>query len=245
MEDAVWEALTRALSGEYKILARLGLGSGGAPVYLARELVTDNLVALRLPPLVSGNEAQEYGLEVVRQLDASLPEIETRCSHCGVTLRQWSRFCTNCGRDISGMAPGADGQTRDQLGALAREAAAGTYEILGEMTRAEGGGLVYFAREIATGRVLGLQLEAGPESTLVMTATQFAASDPSIQIPETRLPAVGEPLPRRVSVPKGVGRTSLPGSAPMPLSTGSNRTLMTIGVVLLLVIAMFATCRVL
>jgi hypothetical protein len=245
MEDAVWEALTRALSGEYEILARLGLGSGGAPVYLARELVTDNLVALRLPPLVSGNEAQEYGLEVVRQLDASLPEIETRCSHCAVTLRQWSRFCTNCGRDISGMAPGADGQTRDQLRALAREAAAGTYEILGEMARAEGGGLVYFAREIATGRVLGLQLEAGPESTLVMTATQFAASDPSIEIPEARLPPVGEPLPRRVSVPRGVGRSSFPGSPPLSMSSGSNRLFVVGGIVLLLVVAAFATCRVL
>src|SRR6185503_14304839 len=119
-----WEALSRALSCEYEILARLGLGSGGAPVYLARELLTDNLIALRLPPLVSGNESQEYGLEVVRQLDASLPEIETRCSHCGATLRQWARFCSKCGRDISGLAPSSSGQTRDQLRALAREAAA-------------------------------------------------------------------------------------------------------------------------
>ena len=39
----------------------------------------------------------------------------------------------------------------------------------------EGGGLVYFARELATGRVLGLQLEPGPEATVLMTATQFAA----------------------------------------------------------------------
>ncbi|HEY9229785.1 MAG TPA: hypothetical protein VIP11_24250, partial [Gemmatimonadaceae bacterium] len=97
MNDAVWEALARALSGEYEIVAQLGLASGDAPVYLARELVTDNFVALRLPPLVAGNESQEYGLEVVRQIDSSLPDIQTRCSQCGATVRKWSRFCTRCG----------------------------------------------------------------------------------------------------------------------------------------------------
>src|SRR6478609_5850780 len=104
-EDAVWDALARALAGEYEIVARLGLGRGGAPVYLAREMVTDTLVALRLPPLVSESDNREFGLEVVRQIDSSLPDIETRCSHCGAVLRQWSRFCSKCGRDISGLSP--------------------------------------------------------------------------------------------------------------------------------------------
>jgi len=171
IEDAVWEALARALAGEYEIVARLGWGSGGAPVYLARELLTDNLVALRLPPLVAGNEGQEYGLEVVRQIDSTLPDIETRCSHCGTTLRQWSRFCSNCGRDISGISPAASGQTREQLRKLAQETAAGQFDIIGEMTRVEGGGLVYFAREVGSGRVVGLQIEPGPEATVMMTAT--------------------------------------------------------------------------
>jgi hypothetical protein len=85
-DDAVWDALARALTGEYEIVARLGIGTSGAPVYLARELVTDNLVAIRLPPLVSGNESQEYGLEVVRQIDGSLPEIDGRCPHCSAKV---------------------------------------------------------------------------------------------------------------------------------------------------------------
>src|SRR5262245_5968946 len=170
-DDAVWDALARALTGEYEIVARLGIGSNGAPVYLAREMVTDNLVALRLPPLLSGNESQEYGLEVVRQIDSSLPEIETRCSHCGATLRHWSRFCSRCGRDISGVAPSTNGQSRDQLRALARRASSGKYEILGEMTRTDGGGLVYFGRDLRTSQVVGLQLEQGPEATLTITST--------------------------------------------------------------------------
>ena len=154
-EDVIWDALSRALVGEYDILTRLGFGRGDAPVYLARELATDTLVGLRLPPLTFGNDSQEYGLEVVRQLDSSLPDIETRCSHCGATLRQWSRFCSRCGRDISGIAPSATGQTRETLRALARDAAAEKYDVFGEMSRAEGGGLVYFARELATGKVVG------------------------------------------------------------------------------------------
>jgi hypothetical protein len=240
-EDAVWDALARALAGEYEIVARLGWGSGGAPVYLARELLTDNLVALRLPPLVSGNEAQEYGLEVVRQIDATLPDIETRCSHCGTTLRQWSRFCSNCGRDISGISPASSGQTREQLRKLAQQAAAGQFDILGEMTRVEGGGLVYFGREIGSGRVVGLQIEPGPEATVMMTATEFAAPDPSFELAETR-PASGHPGMRRVSVPK---EPTLPGAEPPQTETAAkgSKVLPVAAVVLLLAIAAFATCR--
>ena len=243
IEDAVWEALARALAGEYEIVARLGWGSGGAPVYLARELLTDNLVALRLPPLVAGNEGQEYGLEVVRQIDSTLPDIETRCSHCGTTLRQWSRFCSNCGRDISGISPAASGQTREQLRKLAQETAAGQFDIIGEMTRVEGGGLVYFAREVGSGRVVGLQIEPGPEATIMMTATEFAAPDPSFELAETR--SSGNAGMRRVSVSKE--RMSAPAQADAgqkETAAKGSKLLPVAAVILLLVIAAFATCRV-
>ena len=254
IEDAVWEALTRALAGEYEIMARLGLGSGGAPVYLARELLTDNLVALRLPPLVSGNEAQEYGLEVVRQIDGSLPEIETRCSHCGATLRQWARFCSRCGRDISGLDPSTSGKTRDQLRKLARDTARGKYDVLGEMTRAEGGGLVYFGRDLGTDQIVGLQLEAGPEATVTITTTQFAPPDPSIQISESRRPS-GDQLAKRVSVPKdrisGVNRKATvdptPASPPKPevSSTAQRyRNIAIAAVIVLVVVGVMKTCQV-
>jgi hypothetical protein len=185
-EDVIWEALGRALVGQYEILALLGFGRGDAPVYLANELATDTMVALRLPPLTFGSDTQEYGLEVVRQLDSSLPEIATRCSHCGATLRQWSRFCSHCGRDISGIAPSPTGQTRETLRALAREAAADRYDVLGEMSRAEGGGLVYFARERATSKIVGLQIEPGPEATVTMTETQFEEFGDTLPIEQPR-----------------------------------------------------------
>jgi hypothetical protein len=214
-DDVIWEALTRALVGEYEILTRLGFGRGDAPVYLAREIATDTLVALRLPPLTFGDDAQEYGLEIVRQLDSSLPEIETRCSHCGTTLRQWSRFCSNCGRDISGIAPSTTGQTRETLRAVAREAAADRYEVLGEMSRAEGGGLVYFARELETGKILGLQIEPGPESTLTMTETQFESLGDTLKIEQPRRPIGATDTGRRLSIPRGIEHQPPPPAKPL------------------------------
>jgi hypothetical protein len=203
-EDAVWNALSRALAGEYDIVARLGMASGGAPVYLARERMTDSLVALRLPPLESGGESREFGLEVVRQIDGSLPAIETRCSSCSAVLRQWSRYCAQCGRDVSGLAPSPGGETRETLRRLARDTASDKYDVLGEMSRAEGGGMVYFGRDRATGHVVGLQLESGPESSPVITTTHFAPLDPTIQLSESRQPSAGQM--RRVSVPKAPAR---------------------------------------
>jgi hypothetical protein len=250
-DDAVWNALARALTGEYDIVARLGVGSSGAPVYLARELVTDKLVAIRLPPLVSGNESQEYGLEIVRQIDASLPEIEGRCAHCGAKVRRWSRFCMRCGSDISGIAP-SDSQSREDLRDIVRRTALGKYEMLGEMTRADGGGLVYFGRERSSGQILGLQLERGPGENVSIRATQFAAHDPSIQLPEPRQ-ASDSHQKRRVSVPrKQVGRSMTRHSARAVLSmvdarlnTMHPRTLAVIAVVLLLVLVWFSTCQLL
>ena len=237
-EDAVWEALARALSGEYDIVGRIGIGRSGAPVYLARELVTGNLVALRLPPLVSGAEGRESGLEIVRQIDATLPEIVASCGHCGAKVRQWARFCTRCGRDISGLDPSA-GQTRDQLRALAQQHAAGKYEILGDMTRADGGGLVFFGRQLSTGEIVGLQLELGPDAVITMTTTQFAAPDPTIHIPEARHASSAQAA-RRVSVAKDAEAVPAP-----PSRSDGSRRLAIAAVILLLVIGFVATCQVL
>jgi hypothetical protein len=93
---------------------------------------------------------------------------------------------------------------------LAREAAAGKYEVIGEMTRADGGGIVYFGRDASTGQIVGLRLEAGPEATLMMTATSFSELDPTVELPDARRPSTdqlakrdaGEITGRRLSVPR-------------------------------------------
>jgi hypothetical protein len=124
--------------------------------------------------------------------------------------------------------------------------------MLGDMTRADGGGLVYFGRERSSGRILGLQLEQGPGENLSIRATQFAAHDPSIQLPESR-PVADSQQRRRVSVPKTrVGGSLSPRSARAVLSmvdarlnTMHPRTLAIIAVVLLLVLVWFSTCQML
>jgi len=238
--DAVWDALARALAGEYEIVVRLGLGPGGAPVYLAREMVTDNMVALRLPPLVSDAGAQEYGLEVVRQIDASLPAIETTCSNCGASLREWSAFCPRCGHGVSGIAPSPTGQTRKELRALVQRAATWKYEIVGEMPRAEGGGVVYFGRDLeAGGTVVGLRLEAGAGESMRLIPTRFAAHDPTIELAESRQPS-GKQIARRVSVPLDV--TTAPSAPRRKLAAGALGMMspLTIAIVALVILALIA-----
>lgn len=239
-EDAVWEALARALSGEYEIVARLGLGNGGAPVYLARELVTDSFVALRLPDLISGQDAKS-GLEIVRQLDGSLPEIETKCPHCAATIRHWSRHCSSCGHDIAGMTPRSSGQTREQLGTLARNVARHKYQILGDMARADGGGAVYFGRDLTSGEIVGLQLESGRSGRPTMNVARFAGNDPSIQIPETRGASPATPVfvaPARAPQHPTVKAR---GSAATPAKSGRALTIAVAAA--LLVFAAMMTCR--
>lgn len=239
-EDVIWDALARALAGEYDILARLGFGRGDAPVYLARELVTGTLVVLRLPPISAGNDAQEYGLEVVRQIDYTLPAVETRCSHCGRTLHQWARFCTKCGQDISGLAPSTEGRTRDQLLRLAREAAAGRYEVLGEMTRAEGGGLVYFARELDSGRVVGFQLEPDPRAMVMITPTHLDAIEEPVRVEQ----------PRKTTVPrttKTTKRISVAKRGAVAAAGGTHRlrsvVLQATAAFVVLAVIVMTTCR--
>lgn len=240
-EDAVWEALARALSGEYEIIARLGLGHGGAPVYLARELVTDSLVALRLPDLVSDQDARS-GLEIVRQLDGSLPEIETKCPHCAATIRHWSRRCSNCGHDVAGMTPESSGQTREQLGTLARNVARHKYEILGDMARADGGGAVYFGRDLTSGEIVGLQLESGRSGRPTINIARFAGNDPSIQIPETR--GASPTTPVFVPPARAPQRPTLMARGTSATPAKSSSRVLTIAVVAaILIFAAMMTCR--
>jgi hypothetical protein len=75
------------------------------------------------------------------------------------------------------------------------------------MPRAEGGGLVYFAREHATGRVVGLQLESGPRASLMMTPTQFDAIDETVHVEEPRRGPMTK-TPKRISIDRAAITTS-------------------------------------
>ena len=153
-------AVQKAVAGEYEVLGELGHGRNGTIVYLARELATRHLVALRfLPGDGTARDAGEMWLEVLRRLDESIPAADAACPRCGKTLHNWGRFCSQCGADLSGIAQGADrAGSEDELLRAVKEAARGRYEVLGQMSRTEGGGVVYFAKDLKSDRITALRL---------------------------------------------------------------------------------------
>jgi hypothetical protein len=158
--DKFLRAVQRAVAGDFEVLGELGRGAKGKIVYLARETASRGLVALQLLPGEGGVEAGELWLDVLRKLDASVPSAEGKCPRCSQTLRGWGRFCSQCGSDLSGIAPGSGADTSvDRLLDAVKQAAGSKYEVLGQMDRTEGGGVVYFAREKEGGKIVALRLQ--------------------------------------------------------------------------------------
>lgn len=156
--DAVLlQAVRDIAEGEYDVLGEMGRGKKGSVVYLARDLQSARLVALKLEH--EGHD--EYGLQVVQALDKSLPAVEGACPRCGGPLAGWGRFCPQCGADVSGAVRD---KSADELLEAVRDAAGEDLEVLGEMDRAEGGGRVYFARDRSDGRIVALRLQRDPDA---------------------------------------------------------------------------------
>jgi hypothetical protein len=156
----LYVAVREAAAGTFDVLGELGAAAAGGVVYLAREIASGELAVLKLEPGDDGAGGSQYFLDVAYELDASVPDVEMRCPRCRGKLRQWARFCTQCGLDVSGEAP-ASGEhaTRAALREKVRAATADQYEFLGDIGRAEGGGLVYFARDLADGKIVALRLQ--------------------------------------------------------------------------------------
>jgi hypothetical protein len=153
-------AVREASAGTFDVLGELGPGAKGGVVYLAREIAGDALVVLKLEPGDDGAGGTQYFLDVAHELDASVPDVEMRCPRCRAKLRQWARFCTQCGLDVSGEAPASgEHSSRLALREQVRAATAGHYEFLGDIPRSEGGGLVYFARDLTDGKIVALRLQ--------------------------------------------------------------------------------------
>ena len=176
-DDAMLQAVRDAAAGVYDLLGELGRNRRGSVVFLGRELATGNLTALKLEE--SSSDPNELELSVAAELDESVPALGYECQYCGQRLDSWGRFCTFCGRDVSGVATGqSTPDARLELLAAVQAAAEGEYEILGEMPRARGGGIVYFARETSSGMIVALRLqrdqsfEGGSEAEYSLGKTQ-------------------------------------------------------------------------
>jgi hypothetical protein len=156
--DPFLQAVQEAAADDFTVLGEIGRGADGVIIYLARENASRRLVALRLQR--EGAMADEYGLELVRHLDNSMPAPDSKCFKCGSSVTGWARFCSACGADLSGAAPASEDATERALMLEAvKEAVAGQYDVLGEMSRNEGGGAVYFARDPATNKIVALRLQ--------------------------------------------------------------------------------------
>ena len=150
-EDDLLRAVREAANGAFEVIGEMGRGQRGTIVYLARDLANRRLVALRLE---RGGGAGEFTLEVVTQLDATVPAVESTCPRCHNTLRGWGRFCPQCGADLAGV----DAEP-ERLRQAVAQAAAGRFEVLGEMRGAEGGGRVYIARDLQSQAIVALRLQ--------------------------------------------------------------------------------------
>jgi hypothetical protein len=167
--DDLAAAVREAAVGDYEVLGEIGRAPHGVLAYLARELQGGSLVALRATPNLSA--PGEYLLEVATRLDASIPAPPSNCPRCNTALRGWDRFCTQCGFNLwSDRAAGPRRSKQDLLDAV-QQATQGKFEILGEMPRAEGDAVVYFARDLATGKVeaLRVQREGAQEYSIGLT----------------------------------------------------------------------------
>lgn len=201
--DDLLRAVQEAAAGSHEVLGEMGRDAGGRVIYLARDLKSGALVALRL----DGAEG-DYVLDVARTLDANVGRaISATCGRCGAPLVGWGKFCPQCGADVAHAV--IETGSREELLDAVKAAARDEFEILGEMDRAEGGGVVYFARDLASGNVVTLRLRKEQDA---------GARTESYSLGETQ---VLRPLVNAIGGANPAGPPSAPpappASAPAPL----------------------------
>ncbi len=210
-DETLLAAVRAAAAPDFEVLGEIARRErDGAVVFLARAAADRGLVALRVTPEPGG---MEFQLELVRKLDPGLPSPAGTCSRCGAQFLAWARFCSKCGSAIFGGAEDDESpHAREELRAAVEEAASGRYEILGEMRHAEGVGVVYFARDLASGRIeaLRVQPEEGEQEYSIGKTNVMRRLSVSIQT--TRAPAPSPP-PAPPTPPAPSARTT-PASPP-------------------------------
>jgi len=157
-KDELLEGVKQMAAADYEVFGEIGRGDNSTIVYLAREKAAFKLVALKLTP--SRMEPDEYVLDVFDELNPTLPSFDNPCAKCGTRMQKWGRFCPNCGNDLYDRSE--QKWTADELRDAVQEFATDRFEILGEM-QTQGGGRVYFARDIESGKVEALRLQKKSE----------------------------------------------------------------------------------
>ncbi len=222
-DDPFLAAVKEAAASDFTVLGEIGRGEGGVIMYLARDMESRRLVALRLQR--EGQLADEFSLEVVRHLDNSMPAPDSHCVKCGKAVKGWARFCSYCGADLTGAAPKeGDAVERALMLEAVKDAVSADYDVLGEMSRTEGGGAVYFGLDRKTGRIVALRLqrEEGDEYSVgLTTALKPIARSLGVKAPPTQaLSALSRPEAPSPPPPVPDIRPAPPPSPP-PLTPGA------------------------
>lgn len=241
-EDPLLTAVRAAAAPDFEVLGEVARSArDGAVLFLARAVPDGGLVALRL---TRGTGSEQYQLELLRQLDPSLPSPEGTCARCGAAFADWARFCGKCGSPVWGEAgPHASPRAREELRAAVDEAARGRYEILGEMGHSDGPGVVYFARDLTTNRIEALRVRPeGTEEYSIGKTNVLRRLSVSVEAARAPRPArapapapapppaaaTPRPVPPPPTRPPAVVRPPVSAPAPRPphtSSTGGRRSL--------------------
>jgi hypothetical protein len=215
--------IIRDRARDHEVFGELGRKSDDDVWFLARKQGDPALVALRLVRRASdewGDPVYEH--EVAREVGSDVSLAQARCVACSGHLRTFARFCGHCGADqTKGLKSGASMEERRRMLAEVRGAAAEHYDVLGELPRAEGGGVIYFALQRSNQALVQLRLrDAGDAMELGETRVQMSF-DSSL----TAIPVVGPRPSARVErqTPLGItaptaakDRPSAPVAAPPP-----------------------------
>ncbi|MCI0432209.1 MAG: protein kinase [Gemmatimonadetes bacterium] len=189
----------RALAGAFDVLAELGRDDDGTIAWLARETKSGALVALQAHA-DAADHPRHVSVDIRRTLDAAVPSIATRCPACDASVRNWARFCADCGNNLG---------TREAQCTGIAVPAPNEFELIGEMPRAEGGEPVTFARHTDTSVIVTVRTHPAPTgSPPLLRATRAlpaaaennapdpsgsSAPDPRVTTREAELPE--NPIP--------------------------------------------------
>jgi len=153
--DTAAAEVGRLAAGRFDVLGPLGRDGQDIYAFLARPSQGgDRLVVLKAAATDPFLPAE---LEVIEQLDQSVPPPAGSCAVCQTPFKSWARSCPDCGTDLAG-APLNSRDALSRLRSAVRTAASG-FEVLGDMQRADGGGVVFFARELPAGQIVALRLD--------------------------------------------------------------------------------------
>lgn len=229
----------RATAEGFAVYGELGRRTDRDIWYLARDDEAAKLVALRLRQDGVDDQGQPaYSLEIANELDKDVPLGEGECPHCGAKLRSFARFCGKCGGDLtsSSQMP-KSAEERAALLEEVRLASADVYDVVGEMPWGGGAGLVYFALEKATGRLVRLRLKLeGDDYSLGETQAAMALKT---KVLAAYTSGVGPAVPRPTPAAPAAARDSPAPPRSAPRQAGGARKLV-IGAVVVALVAVIA-----